>query len=901
VQDYGISKQTLIATEQRRAEELAGTAAETEFQRLQGNLQRATADQRNGAQLGAQGITNAVDSQFDPSFEEFIAATNLTPAQQESYRGRFESFRQNILTDTYAFEFEQGSNLQLQQIDEAANEAAIFIHNQPLSFDQKLSEMLTMVDNSGLPAPVIEETKKLIENRLMGAIWQTEQLAVANDTAPAGPADGSRPVAPNLTPMQAGLLQTIAGPESGGQYNVIYGGASGNQYFSDYSDHPRQRSVIPGGPNAGRTSDAAGRYQFLSSTWDEVVGEMNRLGYNIQDFSPASQDKAALYLAQRNYRRETGQDLFQVLASGNREAIAGIRGVLAPTWEGFVNMSDDAFANFIMGGRGMQAGGTGTSTMPDMWTDPRFAGLTFEERVQYSQQNDIIMEQQRQTDMAAYAAQQQALFDQVREAASRHDPRTGMLLEAQITSGQLTDVDKIVAARGLVDAERQNYNDTRTVDERMASGSIFSAVDDSAINSWAERNGIYQQLSTPAERDAGNASLQQLFARTQRIPEQALQILGSLSTSTNPADRLFAMESLANLYSTNMRAAAGAVTPEVLDQMILAKALIESSASPEAAIARQMQLQLPENAHLRTALMTQFDQALEDNGDLDLVSKMQTFWERNVPFYEGIVGIPPTQAPTTPFDNARFRSESMDLVRTFYLASGGDFEGAMKAAVETMQANWGPSPIDGGLMRYAPTAPAMGVQPIAQSFDWIEDQVRTQVAADDETQVLIMADERTLPTPGVPPSYAIVLQDENGMMTLSPERFVAEPSAKTLQEEQVRLRIVAAESERDRILLLDNPRNPEAVRADARRRAAIAEARITTLRASVGDGTATQYTVTPPPSANSGLQGQLEQELADLILRRDQTEPGSDLFDIADQRIKEIRDTLTLQFPLGGQ
>ena len=50
--------------------------------------------------------------------------------------------------------------------------------------------------------------------------------------------------------------------------------------FDGFGDHPRQ--LQSGG---GYTSDAAGAYQFLSTTWD---GARNALG--LQDFSPASQE-----------------------------------------------------------------------------------------------------------------------------------------------------------------------------------------------------------------------------------------------------------------------------------------------------------------------------------------------------------------------------------------------------------------------------------------------------------------------------------------------------------------------------------------------------------------------------------------------------------------------------------
>jgi muramidase (phage lysozyme) len=125
-----------------------------------------------------------------------------------------------------------------------------------------------------------------------------------------------------LSPYARALLNTIAGTESPG-YNVMYGGGR----FNDYSHHPDQAVRIQTGPNAGRTSSAAGRYQFLNSTWQD---EANKLG--LKDFSPDSQDQAAWDLASSTYKAKTGQDLNSVLASGDRASLAGVGNALAGQW-----------------------------------------------------------------------------------------------------------------------------------------------------------------------------------------------------------------------------------------------------------------------------------------------------------------------------------------------------------------------------------------------------------------------------------------------------------------------------------------------------------------------------------------------------------------------------------------
>nr|WP_315871028.1 glycoside hydrolase family protein [Trichocoleus desertorum] len=79
----------------------------------------------------------------------------------------------------------------------------------------------------------------------------------------------------NLPPlaMQGGdpyiraLMRTISASESNDDspYSLLYGG----RHISDLSKHPDLCIKIVNGPNKGNCTTAAGRYQFLTTTWAE--------------------------------------------------------------------------------------------------------------------------------------------------------------------------------------------------------------------------------------------------------------------------------------------------------------------------------------------------------------------------------------------------------------------------------------------------------------------------------------------------------------------------------------------------------------------------------------------------------------------------------------------------------
>ena len=92
------------------------------------------------------------------------------------------------------------------------------------------------------------------------------------------------------------FLGALRQGESNGQYNkIVNGGTADGRFinggtFGDYSQHPNKSVPQPD----GKSSTAAGAYQITFPTWRERAQ-----GLGLKDFSPDSQDLAAVDLLQQ--------------------------------------------------------------------------------------------------------------------------------------------------------------------------------------------------------------------------------------------------------------------------------------------------------------------------------------------------------------------------------------------------------------------------------------------------------------------------------------------------------------------------------------------------------------------------------------------------------------------------
>jgi tape measure domain-containing protein len=266
---------------------------------------------------------------------------DVTNAQIKAERDLFEARNKNISDiDKVIVGYEQGlykgmgptqtpmeravqaARAQLQAATKEAGDTATAVWGKLLSGegvgggDQALEKIKELARWMG----VVRGDATAITQLNIGAGINVPNSAVSRGGSVTGGAS-TDPVAKNLPPAALAFLNAISGPESAGRYNIRYT-PSGGATFDSYDQHPR----IPERTKDGRTSTAAGRYQIVASTWDDI-------GMGGQSFSPENQDMAAWKLAVRDYARNTGGgDLLKELnENGFSDKIVA---ALKSTWEG---------------------------------------------------------------------------------------------------------------------------------------------------------------------------------------------------------------------------------------------------------------------------------------------------------------------------------------------------------------------------------------------------------------------------------------------------------------------------------------------------------------------------------------------------------------------------------------
>jgi muramidase (phage lysozyme) len=142
------------------------------------------------------------------------------------------------------------------------------------------------------------------------------------------------------------LMRTITASEANDSqpYSIIYGG----EHVSDLGRHPELCVPIVAGPNVGNCTTAAGRYQFLNTTWNEKAQRYHPRPsgfwrWQSYSFEPEFQD--AVVHAWLSDPQAWGVDIAEQLRQGKLEDVLR---QLSGTWTSLgYGIEDNAMTGYL--------------------------------------------------------------------------------------------------------------------------------------------------------------------------------------------------------------------------------------------------------------------------------------------------------------------------------------------------------------------------------------------------------------------------------------------------------------------------------------------------------------------------------------------------------------------------
>lgn len=565
---------------------------------------------------------------------------------------------------------------------------------------------ISMAQEVGLLDPVTAEARRkaFVEDAEFSrgklAVEQDPNVVTAHTISPEIPAEG------------AAFLDAMSGPESGGKYNVIYGGKS----FSSFADHPRVAVPIPVGPNTGKTSSAAGRYQFIGSTWDRAAKATG-----VKDFSPASQDKAAWWLAQNDYKANTGRDLLTDLKSKDPATIAGVRKALAPTWESLGSTSDAQFtARVAAGARDNPA-----------W----FKALSPEQQAVITQQASA---QQQKNDVLANAQATAARTSRKDDYSLRISTHDATLTPQEILADPIIDNGDKASLISTLETKNKDANETAAAISAFSQGALNPDPYDTKGVGLVDK--AYDELAKNVPPESIQPLAEEMVRQSGVVPQAALNVIRGGLAGTDEAGAMAALQAARRISAIDPAALArrsgGSDVQSAADDFNFY--VDRLNMTPEAATKRIMAANDPQKKRDRKALEPLAKDFVKSMESFDIADSFDTYFGM-----EPALGFNPSQA-------AGMKAELLAMAEEQFYAANGDPAIAKNRATEEFKRLYGVSEIakiknvrvheDGNsyatydkvVMRHppenywpkAPTSLWSGADP----FGYAKDQILTDIA-----------------------------------------------------------------------------------------------------------------------------------------------------------------------------
>lgn len=533
-----------------RDQKIERARASADLIRLRNETAQETEElRRNWPDQSGRGFTEAATKLAQDKLAKFNAG--LSPEIQTEFQPRIAEFETAFNGAAFETELNAGDTAFTADVADITQKTVDEILQGTMTFEDGVILIDDLLENSPLAENATQSLAEAAFESLQLAAYSVEVQVAARDplsdrgVLPApDPATGLH--ATGLPPEAAGFLGVTGGTESGNQYNRLFS-HQGVRTFSDFSKHPNSPAPILKGPNAGKTSTAAGRYQIIKETWDRAAAALG-----LTDFSPASQDRAAWWIAQEAYSRTTrGGSLSAALRSGDPVQIEQARRILSGetgsgvVYEGLQGLTKAEFFNAVTSGR---------ATPGSIVSDPRFDDIPFSKRMA-AYTDAVTAENTRQAEIAKQ--QQEARDASIAELiANINLGRAGEsdIFDAnRLFNFNATEFDKINTAFEKAFSEELSAQkfQARLASPTMAFDATVKEERDEA-DTYADR--AFSPIMQEQDEAAFNNAVVPMVDKTRFVPTVVRENLIRASESANPQTAEFGFRGMQTLFETDPQA-----------------------------------------------------------------------------------------------------------------------------------------------------------------------------------------------------------------------------------------------------------------------------------------------------------------------------------------------------------
>lgn len=409
----------------------------------------------------------------------------------------------------------------------------------------------------------------------------------------------------------------------------------------------------------------------------------------------------------------------------------------------------------------------GTRAMPEgqLDADPRFANIPYEDRL--ALRADAEREAaaiQTAEQKAAQAAQKAAINDLT---VSLFDGKAGQYdIDQAREQGWLTNYEDIKRAQTILEDRNKSLYQTQSIQSMIQSGMTGNPGDEDfrkALNAYVgnegqmalrNRDGTYvQNVLIPSARQLGD------------LPTDTVGLLTGMMRAQDPAQALFALDTLAQLEQASPEAYNARVSEAVAADVEYWRGIKDYY--PQDEVLAAVRGGTTQEERTRVTMLRKEAEDLINAGEVD-VNLVSTLGD--MPNWQ--VGDPIMAAGTSQMLNADYQQ-----IFTREYARDGDAARAKDRAIKSLGRVWNTTNVGGQqqLMRYPPEM--VGYETWNGSHDWITEQGRADLGLDANTPFQLISDEQTKSEfqnwqggAQERPSYLAVYKDASGNLRMPTEK-----------------------------------------------------------------------------------------------------------------------------------